>query len=158
MSTVSNPYTFNIKSNCGFSTDALISNNQAKITMVYDENTYEIEHPSDEPIYYTNYSLYYNSNNGKGNMIPNIINGNTITGIYCSYTDGFYEDPSTVSISMISSKKYSKIHLNGGPIKNCSLTYDHEYNNIKWYKSDLDNYNLGQYDKIPFDLTIKFVE
>ena len=41
MSTVSNPYTFNIKSNCGFSTNPLISNNihQVKITMKYSNET-----------------------------------------------------------------------------------------------------------------------
>ena len=157
MSTVSNPYTFNIKSNCGFSTNTLLSNNLVKITMKYSEQTYDVDHPGDQ-LYYTDYSLYYNSNNNSGNMIPNIVNGNTITGVYCGYTDGFYEDPPTVSISMKSSKKYSKIHLNGGPIKNCSLTYDSEYNNIKWYKSGLGNYDLEKYDNVTFDLTIEFVE
>ena len=158
MSTVSNPYTFNIKSNCRFSTDTLTSNNRVKITMKYFENTYEIDHPADEPLYYTDYSLYYNSNNNSGNMIPNIVNGNTITTISCGYTSGFNETPPTVSIGIISSKKYSKIHLNGGPIKNCSLTYDREYNNIKWYSSGLGNYDLEKYDGVPFDLTIEFIE
>lgn len=45
MSTVSNPYTFNIKSNCRFSTNPLISNNinQVKITMKYSEKTLEAD-------------------------------------------------------------------------------------------------------------------
>ena len=57
MSTVSNPYTFNIKSNCGFST--IISDNihQVKLTMRYFEDSYDVEDTED---YYTEYNLIYN--------------------------------------------------------------------------------------------------
>ena len=163
MSTVSNPYTFNIKSNCEFSTNPLISNNihQVKITMKYYEQTFEADHPADEDLHYTEYSLCYSTLSGAGNMIPtNIFNGNTITGISCEYTYGFYTYPPTVSIGIKSSKKYSKIQLNGGPIKNCSLTYRHQDNNsgVKWYSSGLNNYDLRKYNNVPFDLTIKFVK
>ena len=97
MSTVSNPYTFNIKSNCGFSTNPLISNNihQVKITMKYSEKTFEADHPEDPPS--THYALYYSTSSGAGNMIPtNIFNGDTITGIRCDYNDGFSRAPARV--------------------------------------------------------------
>ena len=160
MSTVSNPYTFNIKSNCGFSTNPLISNNihQVKITMKYSEKTFEADHPEDPPS--TNYALYYSTSSGAGNMIPtNIFNGDTITGIRCDYNDGFYIDPPIVNITMKSSKKYSKIQLNGGPIKNCSLAYYYQDDSgDKWYMSPLNTYDLKKYDNVPFDLTIEFIE
>lgn len=72
MSTVGNPYTFNIKSNCGFSTNALISNNQAKITMKYSYNDYsddiEVEAGEFIILYYTTEQLQYFSNYNTGNM------------------------------------------------------------------------------------------
>ena len=160
MSTVSNPYTFNIKSNCGFSTNPLISNNihQVKITMKYSEKTLEADNSPGS--FYINYALYYSTSSGVGNMIPtNIFNGDTITGIRCDYNDGFYIDPPIVYITMKSSKKYSKIQLNGGPIKNCLLTYYYQDNSgDKWYMSPLNTYDLKKYDNVPFDLTIEFVE
>lgn len=155
MSTVTNPYTFNIKSNCGFST--IISDNiyQVKLTMKYYENIYDVEDTED---YYTDYNLIYNSNNNTGNIVPDKINGDTIDYMYCGYTDGYYVSSPTVGIRIKTSKQYSKIHLNGGPIKNCSLTYDRDdINGTKWYRSDLNNYDLEKYDNVPFDLTIEFV-
>ena len=101
MSTVSNPYTFNIKSNCGFSANALLSNNQVKITMKYTSND-EIDNPEDPdypenpelwPTYfYTVETLEYNSSDNTGSISPNTIDGDIIYRIECedSYGDISY--------------------------------------------------------------------
>ncbi len=164
MSTVSNPYTFNIKSNCGFSTNALLSNNQVKITMKYTEYDEERNFDHALPIYWTEYYLLYDSEDG--NMIPNIVNGNTILVVSCSYMDGDLSENPAISVAIKAPQQYSKIILNGGPFKNCSLPYNRNDNDTQWYKIQNSNI-LGfdsnvntwkKYDNIPFDLTIKFVK
>lgn len=111
MSTVTNPYMFNIKSNCGFSTNALLSNNQAKITMKYNSRM----EPDDNGEEYNTISLLYHNKNS-GSMTPNIINGVTIYLIGIQYSNMHDSDTFKVDVRITSSTKYSKIILNGGPI------------------------------------------
>lgn len=169
MSTVSNPYKFNIKSNCGFSTNALISDNQAKITMKYSYNDYsdDIEVEAGEFItrYYTIEELEYYSAENTGNMVPSVINGNNIVRIGCYFEYGDLNGHSCIVFTK-DSQQYSKIILNGGPFKNCSIPYDGDtnVNGIQRYYIEsrnpipgIDYTNWGQYNNVPFDLTIKFV-
>lgn len=162
MSTVSNPYTFNIKSNCGFSTNTLLSNNQVKITMKYSSSIESDDHGEE---YDTISLLYYNKNSGS--MTPNIINGITIFLIGIQYSNIYNMDTFEVDVRITSSTKYSKIILNGGPFKNCSIAYllsDSFNSNNHYYieecsKVDTDAFKWKQnYDNVPFDLTIEFVE
>lgn len=162
MSTVSNPYTFNIKSNCGFSTNTLISNNQVKITMKY---SFSIESDDHGEEYDKISLLYYNKNSGS--MTPNIINGITIFLIGIQYSNIYNMDTFEVDVRITSSTKYSKIILNGGPFKNCSIAYllsDSSNSNNHYYienssKVDTDVFKWEQnYNNVPFDLTIEFVE
>ena len=162
MSTVSNPYTFNIKSNCGFSTNTLISNNQVKITMKYNFST-ESNDLGEE--FNTISLLYYNKNSGS--MTPNIINGITVFLISIQYSNNYNINTFEVDVRITSSTKYSKIILNGGPFKNCSIAYllSGSFNSNDHYyieessKVDTDVFKWKQnYDNVPFDLTIEFVE
>ena len=162
MSTVTNPYTFNIKSNCKFSTNTLIRN-RVKITMRYETSTESEDHGES----YTTSALYYNYNN-TGSMTPNIINGNTINVVSINHSDKHDNDTFGVDVAVYSSTKYSKVILNGGPFKNCSIPYDFsapsDSNSIYYSKSfsnpssEIDDFwTLRKYDNVPFDLTIEFV-
>lgn len=166
MSIVNNPYTFNIKSNCGFSTNTLLSNNKAKITMKYSSTDCEQEENEETIAYYTEDELLYSAEENKvGSMIPNVIKGNTIILIWCFYD---YGDITSYGlyIKIKAPQRYSKIILNGGPFKNCSVPYEYvDSNGVQYYTIQtaynipgLDTtYNWKNYDNIPFDLTIEFV-
>ena len=156
MSTVSNPYTFNIKSNCGFSTNTLLSNNKAKITMKFSS--------TDIGAYTEDGLLYSAEENKVGNMIPNVINGNTIIFIWCVYNHGDLTSYG-VYIRIKAPQQYSKIILNGGPFKKCSVPYEYASNGVQYYIIQtaynipgIDYTNWRQYNNVPFDLTIKFVK
>lgn len=97
--------------------------------------------------------------------MPNVINGNTIDRVECTYTYGD-RNSHTCIIFIKTSQRYSKIILNGGPFKNCSIPYDDtpQNNGIqRYYISSrdpipgIDYTNWEQYNNAPFDLTIKFV-
>ena len=174
MSTVSNPYTFNIKSNCGFSTNTLLSNNQAKITMKYfsDERSETVEDPDypENPELWPTYDytvdiLEYDSSKNTGSMVPSVVNGNTIHRVRCTTTYGDYNG-SDCLIFIKTSQQYSKIILNGGPFKNCSIPYvgytpstgvQRYYIESGESITGIDYNNWGKYNETPFDLTIEFV-
>lgn len=176
MSTVNNPYTFNIKSNCSFSTNTLISNNRVKITMKYSSN-YESEtiedpdfpeNPELWPTYnYTVNILEYDSSKNTGNIVPSVVNGNTINRVKCTLTYGDKND-SVCLIFIKTSQQYSKIILNGGPFKNCPIpfnTHASTADGVRIYYIESNGEipriyynNWKKYDNVPFDLTIKFVE
>ena len=175
MSTVSNPYTFNIKSNCGVSTNTLLSNNQAKITMVYSSNeeseTIEDpdfpENPELWPTYnYTIDILEYDFDKNVGNLFPDIINENGIRRVRCTDQYGDIESSSCLLFIKTFGKKYSKVILNGGPFKNCIIPYNGDTVNgfCRFYVessesiSGLNYAKWEQYNKVPFDFTIKFVK
>ncbi len=146
---VSNPYSFNIKSNQVFSTNALISDNQVKMTMVYFPST------EDDPVE----TLIYSKDLSACELIPNIINGVEITklGLQLSSSGNFY-----CSI-LADGKRYSKIILNGGPFYNFEVNYNQLLTNttsVYVYSGDIigtDPTYWGYFDKSSFDLTIKFV-
>lgn len=177
MSTVSNPYTFNIKSNCGFSTNPLISNNQVKITMkyTYSEKSEDEEDPDNGVVTTYNYTvenLSFDdlSNNKVGSMIPNMIDGNIVKMLFCENTYGDVVDWYGLLYIVKSNQKYSKAILNGGIFKNCIFPHDPKNDTSGLYcfsknlidddnsREGIDWSNWKDYDKTPFDLTIKFVK
>ena len=121
MSTVSNPYTFNIKSNCRFWINALLSNNQVKITMKYSSEDYEEDVPYDHDpdqyytIYYTVNILEYDSSKNTGNIVPSVVNGNNIDRVRCTLTYGD-NNGSDCLIFIKTSQQYSKIIFKWWPI------------------------------------------
>lgn len=155
MSTVSNPYTFNIKPNCGFSTNTLLSNNKAKITMEFSS--------TDTASYTADELLYSAEKNKVGSMIPNVIKGNTMIFIWCFYDYGDLTSYG-VYIRIKAPQQYSKIILNGGPFKKCSVPYEYADSGVQYYIIQtsynipgIDYTNWRQYNNVPFDLTIEFV-
>lgn len=176
MSTVSNPYTFNIKSNCGVSTNPLLSNNQAKITMKYYSSD-KIDTPEDPDYpenpelwptyYYTVETLEYDSSDNTGSIVPSVVNGNTIYRVRCTNTYGDYNGSVCLIFIKTSHQQYSKIILNGGPFKNCSIPYvgytpstgvQRYYIESGESITGVDYKDWEKYNNIPFDLTIKFIE
>lgn len=157
-SSVSNPYTFNIKSNCEFSADPIVSSNahQAKLTMVYSyDDTALIG------------NLMYGDSLADSSIEPNVINGVNIGSIVLgfSFTTGTLQCALTTS-----GKKYSKIILNGGIFYNLEVPYHMSVTSkiIRYYYSGdpvnsdsipiTDPTQWKDYDKTPFDFTMEFVE
>ena len=171
MSTVSNPYTFNIKSNCGFSTNPLLSNNKADLTMRYLSNNYSEEQENPEipgetiTINYTIDSLVYESAFiSTGSLVPNTINGNTIIYICAKHIHGDLESY-ICDIKIKSSQRYSKIILNGHVFENCSVPYYSQSSDgvQQYYIETYKNIGLNlswswkSYDDSPCMVTIEFV-
>lgn len=152
MSTVSNPYTFNIKSDCGFSTNALISDNtyRAKLTMVY--------YPNGESN--NRQKLIYSNNTAESDLTPNIINGVRITSIGLQLES----DNKLYCSLLVDGKMYSKLILNGGPFINFEIYYSQLIAatlSVYEYHGDVVGTNPDYwsfYDGFPFDFTIEFVE
>lgn len=157
MSTVSNPYTFNIKSNCGFS-----------VIVPIDENTYltklvvEFSHETNTMTYFLRYS-----NNIDGTSLePNIINGISILSIQLMDIIGPNINRTSCQI-ITSGKRYSKIILNDsvGIFENIEVSYDTTTNGKDLYIYDngpkgIDPRNWsGLLSQIgSFDLIIEFVK
>lgn len=139
--------------------------------MKYSSNDYEEDVPYDQDpdqyytIYYTVNILEYDSSKNTGNIIPRVVNGNAIDRVRCTLTYGD-NNGSDCLIFIKTSQQYSKIILNGGPFKNCSIPYNGNTANngvrrFYTYSSDsipgIDYDNWEKYNETPFDLTIKFV-
>ena len=157
-SSVNNPYTFNIKSNCEFSTDPIISNNahRAKLTMVYSyDDTALIG------------QLTYGTAVADSSIEPTVINGVNIGGIVLSFDFGKGRLQCSLNTS---GKKYSKIILNGGIFYNLEVPYQMSITSkiiYYYYSGDpvnsdgipiTDPTHWKDYDKTPFDFTMEFVE
>lgn len=119
MSTVSNPYSFNITKNSSFNSATSIQpSNVAAVTMIYDTDSgndyvedwdYGADIGGFIEVAYNLASLTYNKNNGTGSMVPDSINGITIyyitisSGSYSAY----YSDYANVELGA-SSYSYKK--------------------------------------------------
>lgn len=153
MSTVSNPYTFNIESNCGFSTIVPIGENTylTKIVMEY-------YHERNTPTYFLRYSngVYPTS------LEPNIINGISILSIQLTAIN-----TSRLTCQVTTSgKRYSKIILKNVVFDNIKVQYNttSDGKDIYIYDGKIIGISPGnwpiiaeQMQRTPFNLTIEFV-
>ena len=147
MSTVSNPYTFNIKSNCRFSTDTIISSNahRAKLTMIYSK--------SDEFIL-----LEYDKNLSGSSLNPNAFNEIHINHIVLRYD---YSNNQLRCVIQLINFHDSKIILNGGIFNNLNVPYKSSNFSKRNYVYSgkligTDPTHWKDYDKVPFNCTIEF--
>ena len=147
MSTVSNPYTFNIKSNCRFSTDTIISNNahRTKLTMIYSK--------SDEFIL-----LEYDKNLSGSSIDPNAFGSIRINQIVLRYD---YSNNQLRCFIQLINFRGSKIILNGGIFNNLGVPYKSSSFSKRNYDYTgkligTDPTHWKDYDKVPFNCTIEF--
>ena len=157
MSTVTNPYTFNIKSNCEFSTIIPI-----------DENTYltKLAVKYSHEMNAMSYFLKYSNNMDETSLEPNIINGISILNIQLMDIIGPNINRTSCQI-ITSGKRYSKIILNDsiGIFDNIEVSYNTITNDKDLYIYDNglkgihpDNWSNVFSQISSFDLTIKFIE
>lgn len=157
MSTVTNPYTFNIKSNCRFSTIVPIGESTylTKIAMEY-------YHETNAATYFLRYSngVYPTS------LEPNIINGISILSIQLIAINMNSVNRFVCQVTT-SGKRYSKIILkNNIAFSNIEVQYNTTSDGKDIYMYDGNPIGISpgnwpviadQMQRNPFDLTIEFI-
>lgn len=89
--TVTNPYTFNIRGNCSFSA-SVKNNSEYKLTVGKDVDYIDT---GDELYNYSSY--YYGFTSGSmGNLSPMVFNGMEIYGLYTSHDDNATEEEGVI--------------------------------------------------------------